>query len=818
MTNYEIIEQSIKYKLPATFKIQNLWPQFIEAVSEELSLQKTEDDKTKYIQDIYNLLESDLLTLAKQFGYLPNLILDNSLANFRQEMELISYRVKNKTTYNGYLLNFKKIYEYGNVYNLFFNGNKLVRALSYSKTIDLLNSPMDSTVPFAFIIDKNFVSVNEEITFTLDRGFILDGRPADPLALPPIEEIPIWYLDKNLLVSATKHLSIEYNPKEVKYDGLEKFLYNAVYFQYLLESTLYNKRVPIVPHCGAKVSFLFSENPYFNDLTLGDYTNTMIEGKASVVVPYYNKALAQEPINLDNGESLDPALTWVLDSVSPEENAFNPSEVGYISIGSGSKNLCNVQHKETLNLRPYIVIFTFDDLSRSVFKDYSINKNTLTLVGQYEAIQGNIGKTIFFSGSSYLLSTNPVNIVGESTFSLWVNPSNQPSGTSCILDQAMLKLDYAYDTELLTIGIGYVGLRVNDTIMIPKGQYSFLILEIIGNDLFVYLNANLVKTIDITGIPYTGQNTLYIGANSSLAQNYYGLVEQLWLRVDGFTSEEKTYIYLNKIGMTTHLSNPIARLPIWPDNEVYETDAWILIQSYCPLNFINDEYSFTKLVGIDSYLNMTKYNSIVKGSMRINFKKIVNFLEEDDFIVDDKAGSWDHDYISGNINYDTGSYEVILHRTKFEPLKTLVVGSASSVSYILVLTGSIVPESFVIRFTIQGIPYQVRSNPSGHFIYDSDDLGTIDHVSGQLTINHFPSNLTTDPDHNITCSYYYTNVLNMPDGNICYLEYRTDNKVRITELSIENKNKETMIYSTFPYVEASTYENHIAGEFAIAKI
>src|SRR5574344_1663874 len=114
-----IVNDSLQNKLISALKIDDLWVQFLEAYATELELFWADTQKSKDIFNIYEQLEDGLLDIANTFGYIPNLIIDNSLQMVRKEVQSIPTRIRNKTTYDGYYMIMKQIGRIGDIYNYY---------------------------------------------------------------------------------------------------------------------------------------------------------------------------------------------------------------------------------------------------------------------------------------------------------------------------------------------------------------------------------------------------------------------------------------------------------------------------------------------------------------------------------------------------------------------------------------------------------------------------------------------------------------------------------------------------------------------------
>ena len=167
----EIISKSIKEKLMNSQKIDSLWESFCDCISPELNNIRIIGDE---IKNLYNIDKtSDYKSLGEMFGYSPNLTINDNKDFKKLEVESISDRIKNKTTYSGYNIGAKQLNKKSDTFNFYWNGSKLIRAIKINDTYrNLLNwdksNYFDGVIP-----DKNFS--DNSISYTkLDDNHKLD--------------------------------------------------------------------------------------------------------------------------------------------------------------------------------------------------------------------------------------------------------------------------------------------------------------------------------------------------------------------------------------------------------------------------------------------------------------------------------------------------------------------------------------------------------------------------------------------------------------------------------------------------------------------
>lgn len=756
------IEKSLLYKLHSALKITPLWPDFLSAIAEEMELQKLEDDKTKDFNNVYNLDIEGLLKLCEKFGYFPNRILDSSLDFLRLEALSIPYRIRNKSTTNGYLFNFKIIKKEGKVYNYFYSDPKLFLAIDWINTENILDSTSDLTKPFTQLL-PNVISnlVTDTIINYLDLDFDLDNDP-------------LIYLDGFSETFATKHLGIFYDCYELHTKNTEEYIYYDDYFKYLEQGCLYNKRLAITPHVGCSLNILTDNSGFYNSFDTNlEYTTPDIKLK-SVITSFFNEStlLDEEFLYLYAGEG----------------TLYSPSNTTHNIF---STNL--------------IFYYTLDDndLIDTLF-DMSNNAYNLTIIGNTKKQQGIIGKTLLFDGNNYATSNDSIVLsLSSYTLSFWFNPSSY-AGIVTILQLGLLKLQYNYTTSLFIVDFN------SSITTYTIDLENFIQIEITSNSLNIFNNTILLDTIDITSIDYSGSHTLYLGVNDSLTQNFIGILDDVSLVNKIFTSDEKDTIYINKIGLIQKLEKELIKVPLSvPD--IYDGIHWLGFNSYIPANSLEEDiikYNTTT----NTYEGTLLKSNIKPGSCFLKFKRIINNVETESILQDNSNGKFEDDTLYGEIDYTNGKYLI----TDFTTIEVPILSIYNGVGVTTIgasLQNNIVPLTFKLYYKISGTNYIATDNGGGLISGTGISSGNIDYNLG--TFNVIFSQKTTD-NESILCAYDYKNQTIINDGSIFTLTYKINTKIAITELGLGNK-EHLFTYATFPPIEFDNALQNINSTFFIKK-
>ncbi len=214
----ETINKSLQNTLISPLTHDLLWSQFLNSMSYELQNMR---DKYSEIRNNWNIDKNDksnLIRISESFGYTPNLIINNTINMSKREIESIPYRIREKTNYLGYNLIFQQNNSLGEVFNYYWNNEKLIKVIDYEKTVaNLINS--DHYSPFFGIeTKKNYSSILNSDVPLLD--YTLNGeKQYDPItslryySLDQKIGSSIWKLDTAYVQIPTKHLGIEYFPQ-----------------------------------------------------------------------------------------------------------------------------------------------------------------------------------------------------------------------------------------------------------------------------------------------------------------------------------------------------------------------------------------------------------------------------------------------------------------------------------------------------------------------------------------------------------------------------------------------------------------------------
>jgi len=800
MANYDFINKGMQYRLHSVLKISDFWPQFIESIANEVSLIKEEDDKIAYFNNIYEQLEDGNLDIAEKFGYTPNLVLNNSLDYVRRQSESIPFRISKKTTYLGYDLNFKMIERLGDVYNLFWSGSKLIRAIRWGSTFSNLDAMTNLTLPFTGVVaDRNFSSINLGGLELMDDDNYLDESP--PLLM-----------DTGSITYPTKHLTIELIADQLVSRDLEEYIFYDSYFKYLEQGTEYNRQAPVVPHNGGQLNIITTSSGGYDFFNIGgDYSTPLLKMKSSITYHYIVRENIVGLMQLDSaGRTLDEPIIWTMDGSDELPIPVSTNDFKYISVGGGSHFIPSTEQARVLNdSSAMVVYYTFDDDdSSNDIIDLSNNNNDAIIYGNQKKVQGIIGKTVDFDGATHVQSSL-ILIQGNYNFGLWTRLDNTKSEHT-IFDLSFIKLSYSFLTGLLTLNFA----TLNFTYAIDLSTEHFIEIEIddTNKDLRLFIDSNLVYTLETEGETFGGEYDLYIGSNSSLTTYSQGIIDDFFIFIKNFSQSEKEYIYANKMGVITKLDRFYNRTTlVEAEKNEASLGTWLSAQSYNKANYVNDEFAFLFSTGIDTYVGTTFFPNLIPLRTAISYSRIEGTEIVNEKVYDNGVGKFEGEYISGTIDYSTGEYLInaySINRELYDVLSSTPTDTISNA-----ISPNVELGSFQVIYSIGGTMYVGQDDTAGNIVGTGITSGTIDYVTGIIAINF--SSIT---DGEVSCRFLYKKIPNFTDGSIATVEYFVQDKLEVTEVAIEDENKNVLVYATFPPIEFNTLENHLATTFFIRKI
>lgn len=798
MSVVDISKHTVKILKNNTF-----WKDFLDSISEELQNVKDEIDIKKNYLDIPTYTDpEEIAALGRDFGYATNLILHEDLSYVQREISSIYYKIINKASYNFYYYMFKLIPNEGHTYILYKDFLKLVKALDISTIYSHLSEHQFGNI-------FNYFQEEQHFDTTIDQPILFDDDP-----VLEFDQETLWFMDIDLFVQPTKHLSFEYSIDNVIVENLVDYSITSKYFDFMSRFIQYGKKITDIPHIGCQHNFVLPISKYFNLYDLDDSDYTIDDTKVRVsVTKYFREESDVVPMDFDEypTSDFDEEFLWAFDTTSEVLFQKEDEDLLYnLVVGDSTKSL---HYKEYPNIDNGLILYTpFDEIKVSDVTDLSTNKYAITVNGTITKNQGPIGKSLLFDGTTGYLSIPSFQIIDSNKqIYFWIQSdylASQVGLTSSIIYQSGF-IDILYDSLTETILVHLTGGSGTQSLVAILDQYDTaehqICLDISVDTMMVYLYLdNVLQDSDhLTAGTLGSTNTLYIG--SQAGSNFYkGIIDELRIYSSNEILDEdyRTYLYEKKIGSLLYLSNPIYTEKISP-NEIFNNDDWKIAFTQIPSFSINKEVILEANGVLDTTTGFLKYYPVIPNYITIDYYSVTKTMTA----VDDGLGNLLGDSLSGTINYETGEYDIDFYRS-FDNSELVASGSQTDIDYITENT-NITPTSIELIYWISDTEYTAVDDGSGNIVGTGILYDFIDYVTGEIQVT-FTS--LTDVSKNIIINYSHISS-NVPSDLDVTISYKTTQDVQITEAGIEDNEGRIVTYATFPPVQFQNIYNHLSCHF-----
>lgn len=805
---YNYIAKSLTtYKLSPSLKIDNLWIDFMWAIAQELQIQKQQILSTRNAKNIYEMLEDDLINYAQGFGYTPNLVVNNSREFTLQEIESIPFRIRNKTTYNGYIFGFKRLGVTGDVFNLYYDGFKLVKAINWVVVFDNLQVFSDHSLPFNGVVPiKNFSVINTTTIVQLDTGRTLD------------EPTP-WLLDQNLITIPVKHLAVEYFLDHLQTDGT---LINPSYMIYYQNEIDYNRRVSVYPHAGVQLTILTNDTGYYDQKTAGmSYTIPDIQLDVASTLNYY----------IFKSQSYDMSTLPF-----------------YMTVGTGKRNLLAQSSGLAGILNSIVVGLSLDEpYGSEVYNTTKVGSiatfGKVNGLGKYNQKTFNIfGYTLNFDGTVYVPSDNDITsnfLAGQTAYQFWLNANAGASNQVPIFDHGQLIVAYDYANQNLLVSTYVSSTLATQTVSCSKDQVHYVYIEIDSStSIKVYIDGVLTSLTLSTAFTLDNQ-LLIIGNSSHYSGNFTGMLEQFVVFSGAnpiLSSTQINYIFQNKISLLINsASQPTYRSVLQPGEINKYVTGTFAVSTTMLGNSITDEFIFTQTDTNTTFNNTLRHKNIVPKTLQLNVYGINSGSTFSVQVRDDGGGKLlpkqidgiTGNYIQGQIDYATGGWSISFTNT-FSVFNALYNTTTTSFSQSIISapTQTVLgivsnPSPIINYYTTAGVYRTVTGgSDSAGGVNFTPDTGTGGYITsgslssaGVLTLSFttVPGNTNTPGGLGaIFIQYQYTISVNSSAGTYATMDYSTSDQLQVTEMVVEDINKKALFYSSFPVIQVQDFTNNIS--------
>ena len=491
-----------------------------------------------------------------------------------------------------------------------------------------------------------------------------------------------YFVDENGILDINSYFDIknnlvhlEFNEVPIDYEISVSYnidlIMTADYFYYLERGMDYNRRCPIIPHSGIflSVDIASSRGSDFYHPNENNYTVPDLKIKAITASSYNRFITLTNTSRLDNawdeqgqpsGQSnyiLDSLMKWTLDSRTTEKEDL-AKNFKYIAYGNKPLNMVNEENNQIFNQNSMIFYYNLNSENySSTIYDNSSNQINCTVVGDDLKIDSVIDKSLNFNGETYAYSNSSLAIDSSQDYTLgmWFRASSLTDALNGTIFDSFINISFDYINNKLIIDGNEFDCDKN---------YHFLCLffDHTTNTVTVYIDNVNCGQFNFTII--SSSSVIYLGTDSTMTDNFYGEIDNVWLLAKTITSTQMSYIFENKISIISHMGNRMSYYEL-SDDEIYNDNDndnnYLLIQSYIKSMDINNEQTMLKYDASDSanYTYTTRFSPIIPAYFKMNYtnslgKTVTIKSNEEGIFYNAESGK----IITGDINFDKGVWNL----------------------------------------------------------------------------------------------------------------------------------------------------------------
>lgn len=690
----------------------------------------------------------------------------------------------------------------GYVYNCYYNDNRIIRALNIIDIITNLEAITDYSLPFILTLPEYYYDTTLNQNFKLD-DYPYEGTSNTNLVLDtPVEgEASVWTLDEIAVNKKVNHLCVEFriNSLYQESSGSTKYLLNPNYYNYLKDGVDYNRKTTEVGHVGAQLSFIVDDDvAYFNALSSETtYSVPDIEMKCQTTPYYYYPTISA--INLDDGKYLDSEFKWYLDQKGNVQKT-KLDKFYWLVAGIGTLPCYSDVYSNVFD--DIIAYWSFDRNTgqNTTIYDSSINSYHGTLYGTVDddtRVDILLGNAIYLNGTdNYILMEN-INITNDDkTISFWINALDiMQSGNTPVIMYIDDFLKVEYDKSVsgsevfnITISGDSGSVTLTYTHKLASTDLFFLIeVNVSSSTCVLYVNDVSQDTDSLATVGnISGTYDIYLGSNDGSNNFYTGYLDEIKIYDNILTSNEKSYLYDNRIGDMFHLDNEIYRQRIEVDeitqdntsvtNEVLGVgDGSTTIFNFTTANpkILLTTFKLKYNIGTASYEVTADENGNLSSSNITN--GTVDFYGN----VSVEFTTAPNNSENITCDYDYGIWDIIQSYIKSNTVKSQEImtgdGVIDSLTSQTTLYSNIIPYSFKIEYeNTNSVNKTYEDNGSGSFDY-TDFSGDINYTTGIYNLYFYKQNSITDENlgtgDGSTTSFSLTTQYNNVQRSTFYIKY-----------------------------------------------
>jgi hypothetical protein len=771
----------LKKNLTPVLKTTNTWTDLLDVVTEVLNdLQIEMEKKSNYLSIDSYTNQDELIDLARSLGYTPNLLVETDLAFIKKEVKDIIFKIKNKSTYFYFNYIFRLIESKGDTYILYNDYLTLVRAIDTSATLTNLNSHT-LTEPFLGIIP--FLHYDE----FLQDPITLDGSKVDTL-----DQNPTWYLDQSSEedpgIKPTNNLTIEYEVYQLYTENNKEYIVLPNYLGYLRNAVEYGRKATNIPHIGVQVTGITDKSGYFNN----------IDSTKSYSIPDLKLKCSVSELYDDTRDSVE--------------------EFRKVFIGNGTRELIDANYsgiKSSLDIH-YSFENTHETNTETIVYDMSANGRNGIVNGAYTIGPGSSGNTINFNGlDTEIQIVNFPFTQNNRTICFWLygNRFGQFQNNSWLVYMSG-ELSVYYNEPSETLYFTLVGASSSSTLSYNidiKNKELFIMLEMDDdNDLFnLYVN-NVLQDFDfITSIGSWGDTkNIYLGSQNR-TNHYKGYIDEFRVYSKLLTSDEKDYLYENKIGSISGMAS--SYYSQWlSTNQIKEGENWVIVHTSIPAKTVNNVVIDTGDGSTNHFTGSFDYTNLEPGYVTIKYNSFPNNYT----LTVDKQGNIEGDRATGTIDFENGLYDFYTYKIIKVAREVVSTKQIDEISNYTLDYSNIVSETFYITYTISGTEYTASADASGNISETGISSGSINYSTGVLNVE-FTSSVDFNTEVYVRYKYQVYSTPTLDTEIIA--EYKTNEDLLVKEVGLTDDNNVMKAYATFPAAKFNNVHDHISFQFAIKK-
>ena len=717
----QIINKSLQKTLISPLTSDLLWSQFLEANSYEIANMENRYSEIKNNWNIDKNNKDNLIRISKSFGYTPNLVINNTISMCKKEIESIPYRIREKTTYNGYSLIFQQNGLLGNVFTYYYNGDKLIKSIDYESTLDEIKLS-DHYSPFYKIVSlKNVISILNSPNIILDYLFAGEiQRDSYGIRYYSLDQQfnPYWKLDTSYVRIPTKHLEIDYLPL-VYYCTYQNTLGYGVentneyetqislvdnYIDESIKVIINNKNLDLIITTQNDKEYLSDSENILNSDSFYDKINGNVYLKFNIIPINYEIIISYDVnifITSDYFYYLEQGVDYTKRCpIVPHTGVFLTADI--LQCSGSDYYHPNENHYTVPDLK--LKAQTTSAYNRFITFG---NQETESLIEKFKYIaSGNKALPIFSEEYSQIFDMQSLefyyNMNDENDSSIIRDCSNNE--LNCNIHGNSTKIDGIIDKSLNFNGDVWasssssfnfdssdnhtLGIWFNADVEPPTSteclfdsfiniSYDYenekLIIESTQFDCsknsphflcITFDSSNSIISVFLDGVLLNTMsygtyisNNIYIGVDNTLNNAFYGIIDNLWLLSKVLDNDEIEYINDNKITLITHMGNKLNYYELAKD-ELFESDDYFMIQSYIKGMDVTNE---SHLLNNDS--EIYTFNTNNYPILNSYFNLIYQNISGESVILktNEKGQIYNEEtgeIITGNINFKNGNCNI----------------------------------------------------------------------------------------------------------------------------------------------------------------